>query len=79
MISTVTTSTVTTLTNAGLAGTLGLIALVLLVVLTVQKEVSSVAEGRRPVRLSKALNVAIVPLVLVFIAMLIAQILGFFQ
>ena len=79
MISTVTTSTVTTLTNVALAGTLGLITIVVLVILMIQKEVTSTVRDRRTERLSGALNIALVPLVIVFVAIVLTKIWVVFQ
>ena len=74
MISTVTTSTVTTLTNISLAGTLGLIAIIFLLSLLVQKEISNTVTGKRMERWSHALNVAIPPLLIVFVSIVIVRI-----
>lgn len=63
MITTVTTTTVTTL---GAAGSLGLIAVVALLLLLVNKEIISNSSNEKVQRLSKSINVALVPLMLVF-------------
>ena len=67
MISTVTTTTVTTVTSVALAASLGLLAIVFLLILLIQKEIFSVSSGYRGQTLSKVLNMAIAPLLLVFI------------
>lgn len=67
MITTVTTTTtaiVTTLT----ATSLTLIVILTLIGLLIQKEIVSGLSGPKARRLSRALNVAIVPLAIVFIA-----------
>ncbi len=74
MISTVTTSTVTTLANVSLAGTLGLIAIILLLIFLVQKEISSTAASKKMARWSRSLNLAILPLLIVFVAVVIVRI-----
>jgi hypothetical protein len=74
MISTVTTSTVTTLANASLAGTLGLISVIFLLGLLVQKEISATAVNKKMDRWSRALNVAIPPLMIVFVSIVIVRI-----
>ncbi|MFN2175989.1 MAG: hypothetical protein ACK2U1_23575 [Anaerolineales bacterium] len=67
MISTVTTSTVTTVATATFAASLTLVAVLGLLILLIQKEVVSSSEGHVPTGLSKALNIAIVPLLLSFL------------
>jgi len=74
MISTVTTSTVSSITSAALFGTLGAISIIVLVTLLIQKELVSVAEDARLVRLKRALNVAIWPLMVVFLLMFFVKI-----
>lgn len=66
MITTVTTTTTTVVTTAA-AASLALIAILTLILLLVQKEVISGLNSARTQRLSRALNIAIVPLVLVFV------------
>jgi hypothetical protein len=66
MISTVTTTTVSTVTTVALAASLGLIAIVVLLILLIQKEVLSASTSARARSLSRALNVAIVPLLMAF-------------
>jgi hypothetical protein len=66
MITTVTTTTTTVVTTAA-AASLALIAILTLMLLLVQKEIISSLNGARAQRLSRALNIAIVPLVLVFV------------
>ena len=66
MISTVTTSVVTTVTTTAMAGSVALIGILVLLSLLVQKELASTSEGARFKRLSRSLNLAIVPLLIVF-------------
>jgi hypothetical protein len=66
MISTVTTSTVTILTVAGIAGSLALIGILVLISLLVQKEMATAAPSTRLQRLSRALNIGILPLLIAF-------------
>ena len=67
MISTVTTTTVTTVTTVALAASLALFAIVVLLIMLIQKEILSVSTSTRGQTLSKILNIAIVPLLLVFV------------
>jgi hypothetical protein len=63
MITTVTTTTTTTLAASSLA----LIAILILITLLIKKELISGVDGLRAQRLNRGLNIAIVPLVFVFI------------
>ncbi len=74
MISTVTTSTVTTLANFSLAGTLGLIAILFLLALLLQKEISTTITNKKMERWSKALNVAIPSLMVVFVSIVVVRV-----
>jgi hypothetical protein len=69
VISTVTTTTVTTVTTvtAAVFGGLSLLAVVLLLGMFISKEVVGSSEGSRWQALSKALNLAIIPLLLGFL------------
>ncbi len=67
MVTTVTTTTTTTVTLVA-AATITMIALLALIALLVQKEIFSSIRGARAQRLSRTLNVAIVPLLIVFLA-----------
>lgn len=67
MISTVTTSTVTIVTAASIVGSIALIVILILFTLLVQKELA-ISSSNRPIqRLSRALNVGIIPLVMAFL------------
>jgi thiosulfate reductase cytochrome b subunit len=69
MISTITTATVTTLTTAGPAVVAGLslLAILVLLALLIPKEVVSVSDRPGMRALSRALDVAIAPLLLAFV------------
>jgi hypothetical protein len=67
MISTVTTSTVTTVATASFAASLAFVAVIALLIVLIQKEVLSSSSGEVPKALSRALNIAIVPLFLSFL------------
>ena len=72
MISTVTTTTVTTVTTAALGGSFALVSIAVLLVLLVQKEFMPSGKGSRSQRLSRALVVGIVPLLIAF-ALIVAS------
>jgi len=74
MISTVTTSTISTVSTIALAGSLGLIAILVLFVLLLQKEIVTASESRFGSRLSLALNIALVPLLISFFGIVIAKV-----
>ena len=79
MISTVTTSTVSTITTVALAGSIALIGIVLLLILLIQKEVISSSEKVNLQRLSKVLNIGIVPLLIAFVFTVIVKIVEVLQ
>jgi len=66
MITTVTTVT-TTAVNSAAVGSFALIVILTLIILLLQKEVISGLDSIRTRRLLRALNTAIVPLVVVFV------------
>jgi hypothetical protein len=72
MISTVTVSTVSTVTTAALAGSVALIGVLVLLSLLLQKEIASASTNQHLIRLRKALNVGIFPLMFAFV-MLVAS------
>jgi uncharacterized paraquat-inducible protein A len=74
MISTVTTSTVSSITSVALIGTLGAIGVVVLFTLLIQKELLSASSDTRMLRLQRTLNIAIWPLIAVFVLIVIAKI-----
>lgn len=73
MITTVTTTTTTTVTTVA-AASLALIAILTLLALLIQKEIIGGLAGERARRLSRALNVAIVPLLVVFITTVVFKV-----
>lgn len=73
MISTVTTSTVTTVTTA-IAGSVALVGIIILFGLLVQKEVTTASNENRLKRLGKALNIAIIPLLIAFLLIVISRV-----
>ena len=66
MISTVTTATISTVTTVIAAASLGLIAVLALIAFLASKEMAATGDGIRQRLLSRALNVAIMPLLMVF-------------
>ena len=78
MITTVTTTTTVALTTAA-AASLGLIVILTLIALLIQKELINGLEGQRAKRLSRALNIAIVPLVVVFVATVAIKVADIFR
>lgn len=71
MISTVTTATISTVT---LAGSFAMIGILVLVALLVQKELTTTSDGKHSKSLGKFLNIGILPLILVFVAVVIAKV-----
>jgi nitrate reductase NapE component len=78
MISTVTTSTVSSITSVTLIGALGAIGVVVLFSLLIQKELISSSNDGRMQRLQRALNIAIWPLIAVFVVIVLAKALEIF-
>jgi hypothetical protein len=74
MISTVTTTTVSTLTALGVTAALGIVAVIALVALLISKEVVGSTGGPRQQVLARALNVGIVPLLLVFVTVVATRV-----
>jgi len=83
MISTVTATTITTITAITLAASLELVAILALLVFLIQKEVFSFTSTPKAkaarVFFSKALNVAIVPLLLSFGFIVVIKVLEVLQ
>lgn len=67
VVSTVTTTTVTTVTSIALVADLSLLVIVTLLGLLISKEVVSVSDSPRMRVFSRALNVAVVPLLMSFV------------
>lgn len=68
MVSTVTSTTVTTVTLFGISALLGLAAVLMLIGYLVAREMLSASPNNRLQLVGRRLNVAIVPLLLVFAA-----------
>jgi sulfite exporter TauE/SafE len=79
MISTVTTSTVSSITSVALIGALGAIGVVVLFTLLVQKELISASKDARMLRLQRTLNIAIWPLIAVFVLIVAAKVIEIFS
>lgn len=74
MVLSIATTTVSTVTStAAFAASLGLIAVLLLVSLVVAKEFANATEAPRVQRFARGLNVAIIPLLMVFTAIVAAK------
>ena len=73
MITTVTTTTTVALTTAA-ATSLTLIVILTLIALLIQKELISGLQGQRARQIGRALNIAIVPLIVVFAASVVIKI-----
>ncbi len=68
MVSTVTSTTVTTVTLFGISALLGLAAVLMLIAYLVAREMLGASEDRRLQLIARRLDVAVVPLLLVFAA-----------
>ena len=79
MISTVTTSTVSSITSVALIGTLGAITVVVLFTLLVHKELINASNDGKMLRLKRALNIAIWPLIVAFVLIVAAKIIDIFS
>lgn len=78
MITTVTTTTTTTVTTFGVAS-LALIAIVTMLVLLVSKEIILATKQPWALRFNKAVNVAIIPLLVVFITTVVMRVAAVLQ
>ena len=74
MVSTITSTTVTTVTLLGLTGLLGLAAILMLIGYLVARELLDAAGSHGLRSLARRLNVAVVPLVVVFAALVAAKV-----
>ena len=79
MISTVTTSTVSTITTIAMAGSIALIGIFVLLILLIQKEVISSSQRINLQRLSKVLNVGIIPLFVAFFLTVVVKVVQVLQ
>lgn len=74
MVSTVTSTTVTTVTMLGLGALLGLAAVLMLIGFLVGKELLGNSGNRRLRLMARALNIAVVPLAVVFITIVATKV-----
>lgn len=75
MISSITTTTVSTITSTpGFVASLGLIAVLALISFLVAKELASATDAPRLQRFGQGLSVAIIPLLMVFTAIVAAKV-----
>jgi sulfite exporter TauE/SafE len=74
MISSVTTTTVSTVTSAASIAAFGLVATLTLIAFLVVKELASSGNDARLQTLARILNVGIVPLLMVFVAIVAAKV-----
>lgn len=75
VISSITTTAVSAVTSTeGFAASLGVIAVLLLISLVVTKELTSDTDAPRLQRFGRGLNVAIIPLLMVFTAIVAAKV-----
>jgi hypothetical protein len=78
MISTVTATTISAVTTVALAASFGLIVVITLLSLLIQKELVTTADTPRAKALNRALNVAIVPLLMAFLMLAVVRIVTVF-
>ena len=74
MVSTVTSTTVTTVTLFGISALLGLAAVLMLMSYLAARELMSATSSQRLRLLSRRLNVAVAPLLLVFVTIVASRI-----
>ena len=79
MISTVTTSTVSTVTTAAIAGSVALVGIFVFFTLLLQKEITTTASGTNMKKLSQALNIAIVPMLIAFVVIVATTLINFLR
>jgi hypothetical protein len=70
----VTTTTVSTVTVYTLAGSLALIGILAMAALLISKDVTATATSLRARRINQALNIALLPLLVVFALVVIAKV-----
>jgi hypothetical protein len=75
MITTVTTATTTAASTVG-AASLALVAICTVMLLLLNKEIMIVSKREWTIRLNKTLNVAIVPLLIVFVATVVMELIS---
>ena len=76
MISTVTTSTFSTITMVGSSALIGILVLFSLLI---QKELASAADNPKLKKLGRAVNFAIIPLLIVFFTAVVNQVINTLQ
>lgn len=74
MVSTVTSTTVTTVTLLGLSALLGMAAVLLLIGYLAAREILGASHSGRLRRLAQRLNVAVIPLLVVFVIIVGTQV-----
>ncbi len=74
MVSTVTSTTVTTVTLFGISAVLGLAAVLMLIAYLGARELLETTSSQRLRLLSRRLNVAVVPLLVVFVTIVAARV-----
>ena len=79
MITTVTTTTTTAILNTAVAASLALTAILALIALLVQKELIGSLQGERAKRFSRVVNIAIVPLAIIFLVTIAVKIADMLQ
>jgi hypothetical protein len=70
----VTTTTVSMVSIYTLAGSLALISILAMTAMLVTKDLSSTVAGERARRISRALNIAIFPLLVVFVLLVVSKV-----
>jgi len=73
----VTTTTVSTVTVYTLAGSLALVGILAMMALLISKDVTSTANGERAKRIHRALNIALIPLLIVFVVVVASKVVAF--
>ena len=73
----VTTTTVSTVTVYTLACSLALVGILAMAALLISKDVTANASGERAKRIHRALNIALIPLLIVFIVVVASKVVAF--
>lgn len=74
MISSVTKSTISILSTSVITGSLALIGILLLLILLIKKEILSASQQQRLEKLSKVLNIGIIPLLITFALIVVIRV-----
>jgi hypothetical protein len=72
----VTTTTVSTVTVYTLAGSLAFIGILAMAAMLISKDVTTTAGGERAKRINRALNIALIPLLIVFVIVIASKVVG---